>query len=38
MLNYERHLLVMTIMVIIAVVAAIAMVILDIPLPFMGNG
>ena len=38
MFNYERHLAVVMVLAIIAIIATIVMVVLEVPLPFFGNG
>ena len=38
MLNYERHLVVMTIIALVIIAVAVAAVILEVPLPFIGKG
>jgi hypothetical protein len=38
MLNYERHLLVVTVIALVIIVVAILAIILEIPLPFIGEG
>jgi hypothetical protein len=37
MLNYERHLLVVTVIALVIIVVAILAIILEIPLPFIGE-
>lgn len=37
MLNYERHLVVMTIIALVIIAVAVAAVILEVPLPFIGK-
>lgn len=38
MFNYERHLAVVMVLAIIVIIATIVMVVLEVPLPFFGNG
>lgn len=38
MLNYERHLLVVTVIALIVIVVAVAAIVLEVPLPFIGKG
>ena len=38
MLKYERHLLVVTVIALVIIVVAILAIILEVPLPFIGEG
>jgi hypothetical protein len=38
MLNYERHLLVVTVIALIVIVVAVAAIVLEVPLPFINKG
>jgi hypothetical protein len=38
MLNYERHLIVVTVIALVIIAVAIVAIILEVPLPFVGKG
>jgi hypothetical protein len=38
MLNYERHLIVVTVICLVIIAVAIVAIIMDVPLPFIGKG